>query len=175
MPRWYFQKEIPKFLLTNPLSVHVSVGLRPGLSDIPNWEIQSFSNFNRLIIVEAYEPYCESIKKELKNFHKPVELIIAKIEDVIDQLDFIDMFSWHHGPEHSYDWKIVLEKALKKSKIICVSCPWDYVEQEGAEGNPYDDHHQDNIIDSNWFLEQKFIVFPWWEKWGKELNAYKIQ
>jgi len=173
MPRWWFKEKRPLFNGEHFVN-HVSVGCRPHLSDFPNWEIQTFDYCDELIIVEACKEHEQFLIQECSKFHKPIKIIIDKIENVVDIIPEYGIFSWHHGPEHSLEWQKVLEKVEKKAKLIMISCPLGHVIPGHIDGqNLYDEHPDELHIDREYFDEHGYDVFLWREKWGMEINAIK--
>jgi len=173
MPRWWFQEKRNKYA-DRSFTNHISVGCRPHLSDIPNWELQTFDYCDELIIVEACRDHEVLLREGCSRFRKPVKIFIEKIEKMLDFFPECGIFSWHHGPEHSWDWQHVLSEMEKKAKLIMISCPLGHVVPGHIHGQNQCDEHPDGLrIERDYFDQNGYEVFMWREKWGIEINAIK--
>jgi len=173
MPRWWFQEKRSLYGEQDFIN-HVSVGCRPHLSDIPNWEIQTFDYCKELVIVEACPDHENMLIEGCSKFHKPVRVINNMIENVVDTFPEYGIFSWHHGPEHSWTWPLILGRVEKKAKLIMISCPLGHVTPGHIHGqNLYDEHPEGLYVGREYFDDHGYEVFLWREKWGMEINAIK--
>lgn len=173
MPRWWFQQKRDKYADQDFVN-HVSIGCRPHLSDIPNWEIQAFDYCKDLVIVEACKDHEAALREGCSKFHKPVEVMIEKIENLLDFFPEYGIFSCHHVLEHIVGWENVLADVEKKAKLIMISAPLGHVTPGHIHGqNAFDEHPTDATVYREYFDEHGYEVFIWEEAWGMELNAIK--
>lgn len=173
MPRWWFQQKRSLYEEQHFIN-HVSVGCRPHLSDIPNWEIQTFDYCDKLIIVEACKEHEVILRDGCAKFHKPVEIIIEKIENLLDHFSSYGIFSCHHVLEHIVGWENVLADIEKRAKLIMISAPLGYVTPGHIHGqNIFDEHPIGAAVYREYFDEHGYEVFIYHEKWGTEINAIK--